>query len=508
VGDSDESQDRRNLTGRTFSGIAWSFVAAGAQSLLSVVALGILARLLSPTDFGIVSAAFVFVGFAQIFGQLGLSTAIVQRKELEAHHLDTCFSASLLLGVLSAGAVALLAPLISWVMAMEELSSFVAVLASFLLIKGFGATFEAVLQRKMRFRAIAWIRVVSYAIGYAVVSIVLAALGWEAWSLVFGLLAQAALTALLSAAAVGVVPFPYRLRLHRRAFRELSSFGAGISVAQVANYLALQGDYLVVGRLLGADPLGVYSRAYQLAAVPSNLFGRTVDSVLFPAMSKIQDESDRLRTVFKRGLSVTAVTVVPVSVFLAVLAPEIVDVVLGPQWSRVVPVFQALAVGIYFRTSYKLGAIVARAKGAVRALAIRQTIYATLVMVGAIIGAQWGIVGVAIFVLLAIVIDFWMLTRLAAQLSGVSARELGSAHIPALGWLLVCVPVVSSLAWVCRKAQLAPLFSITIAAAVIALPVLIVAAKRPAFFGDETKWFLEQVSSRIARRTSKTRTNG
>src|SRR6202043_2439363 len=131
-------------------------------------------------------------------------------------------------------------------------------------------------------------------------------------------------------------PHPAWPLLDRGAWRDLLYFGGGFTAGRLSNYLAGQGESLVIGRCLGAVALGVYGRAYQLMAGPAVLFGNILDRVLFPAMVHVQDQPERLAYAYRRGIALIALVILPTSAVLVVLAREVTLVLLGPEWEGVI----------------------------------------------------------------------------------------------------------------------------------------------------------------------------
>jgi PST family polysaccharide transporter len=162
--------------------------------------------------------------------------------------------------------------------------------------------------------------------------------------------------------------------------------------------------------------LGIYSRAYQLLAQPANLIGNVADKVLFPSMSRIQDEQERLARAYVVVNSLVAVLAVPLSVLLFVLAPEVVDILLGSNWSAVTLPLQVFAVVLLPRTAYKISGSLTRATGAVFGGAWRQWLYAAEVVAGCWVGAHWGITGVAVGASGAIVLHFATMLVFSARI--------------------------------------------------------------------------------------------
>src|SRR5262249_37148083 len=147
---------------------------------------------------------------------------------------------------------------------------------------------------------------------------------------------------------------------------------------------------------------------------------QVLDRVLFPTMVKIQDHAERLSLAYTRGVALIAMTVLPASAVLFVMAPELIHVLLGPKWGGVVTPFRIFAVGMILRTSYKMSDSMARATGSVYRRAWRQAIYAALVAAGAALGLRWGVSGVAFGVLAAIAVNFFLMAQLSVSVAGVS----------------------------------------------------------------------------------------
>jgi O-antigen/teichoic acid export membrane protein len=474
-----------SLTNRTLNGFLWLFTGKGTQAVLQIVILVVLARLLTPAEFGVVGAALVIVGFSQIFSELGVGPAIVQRAKLSQTHMRVGFTLSLILSCLTGIVIMLSAPLFVAFFRMPELKSVVQVLALIFPITGPSIVAEALLQREMQFKQLTIIRLVSYTVGYGAVGIVLAAIGWGVWALVFAQLGQAlinsAIFLLLKREVIG-------LTLQKKELKQLLNFGTGLSLAKIANYAARQIDNLVVGRWLGAEALGIYGRAYQFMMTPTNLFGSIMNQVLFPAMASVQDEKERLARAYTRALAVIAMFTLPLSGIFIVLAPEIVMVLLGTQWEAVVLPFQILAAVLLFRTSYKISDSLVRALGAVYRSAWRQWVYATAVSVGAWTGHFWGLGGVALGVSLALCLHFTLMLQLSIAISGASWVEIGRIHLRHILIGLLVTGATLGFASTGRFYGLADILVLIGGILMAGLTILLILGFNSRFFGDEGDW--------------------
>jgi PST family polysaccharide transporter len=434
---------RRGLAKRSIVGMFWTALSMGALAIAQLVALLVLARLLSTSDFGLYSAALVIIKFSAIFEGLGVAPAIVQRQELEERHLRVGFTMSLCLGFAVAAVIWASAPAIASFMRLPDLVPVVRAACLVFLCQGISMVAQASAQRALRFRWLAIVDAVAFVGGFVVTGLVLAWLGFGVWALVGALVVQQFLR---TAVLVIGQPHPKRPMLEKRAIGELLYFGGGFTIARIFGYLASQADKLVVGRWLGADALGVYALSSQCMTTPAVIFGQILDRVLFPTMALVQQEPARLARGYRSGAAACALFVLPASVVLAIAAPELVQVMLGSKWSAIVVPLQILALGMLFRTSSKLSDSGVRATGAVYARAWRQAVFVAAVVAGSLVGQLWGVGGVAVGAVAALMINFLLMAQLSLRLTGLRWSEFLLAHLPGLAlagvigtsvWLLV-----------------------------------------------------------------------
>jgi O-antigen/teichoic acid export membrane protein len=408
------------LTARATRAAGWRFgstIVSGASQF--VVGL-VLARLLEPSDFGLVSLAFVVLGLASGFGDLGIGNALVQRRDLTERHIRTAFTFSVGLGMAIAATFALAAPVGAMVADAPEVTSIVRWLSLSFAIQGSSIVAGALLRRRLDYRRRFAISTFSYLAGYAGVAIPLALLGHGVWSLVFAGLAQ---TILSAAAHLITVPHSVWPLLSRTELGQLLHFGVGSSLSGWMNYLARNGDNLVVGRAFGAESLGLYTRAYSLMSVPFTYSTGVMSAVLFPTLSQLQDDPGRLRRAFLLMTRVTAAISAPIMGTMAVVAPQLVVSLYGSRWAGAVGPLQVFCLFGYFRVLYHVAGIVAQSAGRVYGELRNQVLYAALVLAGALIGTAFGMSGVAVGVGVAIFAMYLASGRLALQATGAHWRS-------------------------------------------------------------------------------------
>jgi PST family polysaccharide transporter len=384
-----------------------------------------LGRLLTPAEFGLMSAATVVIALSQIVSRIGVGPAIIQRRELEPTHIRVAVTLSCGLGLLLGAIVYLAAPAIAAFYRMPDLAPVLRVVAFLFPLDGLNTVGKSLLSRDLHFRRWVTLDVGSYLAGYAVVGVLLAWWGYGVWALVIANLAQVSLR---TVAMYLVTRHSLRPSFDGQAARELLGFGFGLSLAQIGAVISQQGDNFVVGRWLGPAALGVYGRAYTLMVMPATAFGKIVNRVLFPVMAQVQDDPRRLGSGYERACAVVALLTLPVSAFLWVVAPEFIPLVLGPAWGGVVTPFRLFTIGLLFRMSSRISDTCTTAAGKVYPRAVFQGVYAAMVIMGAIIGQRWGVSGVAIAVSIAMGFNWLSMAWLAGSVTGLPASRFVRAH--------------------------------------------------------------------------------
>ena len=443
-------KDAADVGGRTRRGISWNVLGALATNAMRVVVIAVLGRALESQDFGIVAAAVSVNVILYSIRDIGVGQALIQRATIDRGHETTAFAVSLYLGLAIAGLLVFAAPLIGELYGIPASVDVLRILGLLFALRGLSATARMMCQRRMQFRAIAIIDAGAFCAG-SVVSMVAAVHGAGPWALVAGYLVEEVLSTI---AYLAVARPAMSLLVDGARLRELMSFGAGQTLAQIAGILATYGDQFVIGRMLGAGALGFYTRAYDLIKLPSLVFANVVGSVLFPAFSKLQHDRAALGTGFRRALFVNALVLLPASASLMVLAPEVIEVLMGSGWEHAVMPFRVLSLTMLFRTTQKLGGLVATAAGAVNAVGLAYVVYMVLVVGGAAISVRWGIEGVAYSTGLAIVAVGLECSYLAIRVSDQTWGDWARAHAPGLVLAILAAGLTWAVATQLRAAEL------------------------------------------------------
>jgi O-antigen/teichoic acid export membrane protein len=249
----------KTLTERAVDGVAWQFIAVGGNFFLRGLILILLTRSLEASQFGIIAAATVILTIAERIGLIGVDRVLVQRLDLTDRYVSSAFAISLWSGCLLAILIYMGADLLAAWMNMPELAPFVRFLSVSLVLGSLAQVPAALLQRGLRFKALSIADIGSYLLGFGAVALPLAIAGYGTWSLAIGAMVQfGSRTMMLYALAKPALA----LLPQRQVIGNLVRPGAAFSVGSIGNYLATNIDNIIVGRILGADALGYYNRAY------------------------------------------------------------------------------------------------------------------------------------------------------------------------------------------------------------------------------------------------------
>jgi O-antigen/teichoic acid export membrane protein len=399
------------LAARAGRGVVLTLSSQWLRLVLQVAATVVIARMLSPNDYGLVGMVAALTGFADQLRELGLSDASVQRDRLTRAQLDALFWVNTALGLGFTILFCAGSPLIAAFYHRPELVAVSIVLSLNFIAGGLSVQHSALLRRRLRFGRLAVSEIVPMAVSI-VVGIAAAQAGARYWALVAMYLTQSYGRLLVLWWRADWWPGRPR-RAH--GLRELLSFGADLSFFNVLNYISRNFDNVLIGRYRGAVELGLYTRAYSLLMLPLRQLNTPIMRVAVPTLAGLRGEPARFRAYFRSALVGLAVIGMPVVVVLAVLSREIVDVLLGRQYSGTAPIFQVLAIaGVAQIVSNPSGWLFV-ASGRTRQMAHWGMINSPLIVVAFLIGLPDGALGVArayaVATLVLMVPGFWLATR-------------------------------------------------------------------------------------------------
>ena len=399
------------LKRRSAQGVAATMAAQGIRVGLQFVSQIVLAHLLLPADFGLVAMIGPVLDFVQVFSELGLSQATIQKAEITQGELSALFwinaSISLVLGT----AMALSAPLVAAFYNEPRLAGVCVAIASLLVVTGLARQQIALLNRRMRFTSLATIDVLC-AISSFAAGVAAAMAGFGYWSLVIMQAVNAVTILVMSWVLSGWLPSRPR---RQAGIGGMLRFGGHLTGYNLINFAGTNLDSILIGKLGGIVALGLYDRAFRLVAAPMWQISLPVDRVASSLLSRLQHSPARYRSAFLQMLQVLLLVATPAVVFVAVAADTLVPLLLGKAWVGAAPIVSALAISTAFAplaiSSYWL--FVSQARGAEQLRFV--TIKTVIVLMALLIGIPWGALGVArSYALFAVLVNgllLWAATR-------------------------------------------------------------------------------------------------
>ncbi len=378
------------LRSKVVRGSAWVVAFRWVARLLGLINVAVIARILSPTDFGLVAMAMLVLSFIEAWLAFGLENACVQRRDLTREHLDTAWSMRLIQGTVVTLLIAAAAPLAALYFREPRVTVLILILCTGIFIASLGNIGIVLFRRDMDFQSEFKLQVAAKVLAFV---IGLGAALWlrNYWALVIGILSGVIANTVLSYAM-----HPFRPRWDLSRWRELWSFSQWMFVVNIAQFAESRADEALIGRLGSAGDLGLYVVASDLGQLPVNEIAAPVNRVLFPAYAAVQDDPERLRGAYLRTLEAVASVTVPAGIGLALVAAPAVAVVLGAKWLPATGILALIALFAVCRSLATICTSLQLALGRPQTAAMLSWLGLALFLVLAIpLGLKEGALGVA-----------------------------------------------------------------------------------------------------------------
>ena len=388
----DESDAADNMGARIIRGGAFL---AGASVVRFAINLGstvILARLLTPEDYGLLAMVLVVTNFITLFQDMNLSLATVQQKKITHAQVSTIYWINIAITLAIAVLIVAAAPGISWFYGEPRLTAIAVVLCLAVILRGGGSQHKALLRRKMQFGAIAAIETLSMLTGY-VVAIMLAWNGHGYWSLVWLHIVMAATNTILSWTFSGWRPGrPVR----GAGICPMLAFGGNMTGSVLLRYPARSLDRAIIGWQMGAAPVGLYSKSFELIGPLTGYVTTPINTVAISALSRLVETPVRYKAVFRRFVEAVALITLPMSVVIICAAEDIVALLLGSKWLEAAPILAVLGILIFVEAMANCLQWLFISQGRGSHLLHYGAIDSALRIGAILVGLNWGIEGIVI----------------------------------------------------------------------------------------------------------------
>lgn len=380
-----------DLKGKSIRGGALTIGTQAGKFVLQLGANVLVSRLLTPQDYGLLGMVTTITSFVHLFKDLGLSTATIQKAEINHGQISTLFWINMALAAISALLTAAIAPAIAWFYGEPRLIGITLVLSAGIILSGLTVQHSALLNRQMRFAALAIIEITSMLVGITT-AIVLALYGAGYWALV--LMQPIG----LSSYVVGLwVMCSWRPGppVRHSGVRPMLAFGGNLTAFTFFDQVARNFDNVLIGRYGGAQQLGVYAKAYQLLLLPIQQINAPISSVALPTLSRLQNQPEQYCAYYRKAVLSIAALGMPLVAFLFVVADKLILTLLGEQWADAILIFRVLAPAAFVGTFNMATGWVYLSLGQTQRQ-FRWGLFTSIMTVVAFaIGIHWGAVGVA-----------------------------------------------------------------------------------------------------------------
>jgi PST family polysaccharide transporter len=490
-----EGDRHSSLRGAAVSGVRWVAISQVVAQVGSLAASVVMARLLTPAEFGQAAIAIILLPLSILLSFAGFGTALVQSKEVDALIVRSAGTLSILIGTVQTVAIFLLAPLIAQPLFGQETSELIQLMSPVFFLGGLAVVPRALLQRQLKFQRISIIEMAGFC-GGTVVGLGAAFAGAGARSLVLGALATATISRL---AMISSTPF-MRLGWSSEQNRRIIRFGIPASLTSLSFWARQNADYAIVGATLGSTATGLYWRAFQWGVGYQNQLSGVMTQVAFPVLSR-SDGIDHLLALRARMTRVTNVMILPMQGLIVATAPVLVPWLFGPTWAAAVVPTQLLAIAGMASCATVNHIQVMLAAGHPRPVMILQVVTLAGVVAACLVAVPLGIVGVcaamaALFVLMVFAVYYFLLHRVLGVPLSALRTDLLPAALPTAILLAGAVPLTALLV-----SLEVPPFPLLVVVWVLGIALYLLSGMQffPAAFADAGNFVARVMPARVIR---------
>ncbi len=413
-----------SLKDKAINGATWKFLERTANQLMQFGVGIVLARLLDPSDYGIVGLLAIFFALATTLLDSGFGSALIQKKNRTENDYSTVFVFNILSSVIIYLLLFGLAPFIASFFQTPLLKDITRVAALTFIINGFTSVQLAKLNIDLKFKIISKISILGQVVT-GITGVLLAYMGYGVWALVFQGLVSSFVVAVVIWTCSGWRP---KLKFYKNSFVSLFKFGGNMLVSGIINTLYNNMYTLVIGKVFSPKEVGLYNRANSYSSLPANLIMDMAVSVNFPILSKLQDDNERLLNAYEKLLKMPYYILCPILVFLIVMAEPLIKIMIGEKWLLCVPYIQILCIGYMFYPLNALNMNLLYVKGysklALKIEFIKKPIGFIFLILSIPFGIFWMMVGKAAYSLIVYVINCHFTDRILSYGFGKQIRIL------------------------------------------------------------------------------------
>jgi PST family polysaccharide transporter len=399
--------------------IGYSAVGSLGTNIISLLGFIVLARILSPDEYGLMAIVAILTAFATIFIELGMDAALIHNQQATERHYSTAFWVNLAMGVLFCGISVLAAESVAAFFDASELVSIIRISSIVFILNSMSIVPFALLKKRKHFRNVAKVELVSVILGF-ILAVVMALKGFGVWALVANLLCTATVRTIFCFVASHWMP---QWTYGWKEFSELWSYSSYLFGTYIFNYAIRNVDNIMVGKLLGAHALGAYKYAYQIASFPATVVNGIFHRVFFSSYAEFQDDKTRIKVMHLKITRMVAFFTFPAMLGLGSIADHFVLTVLGEKWSRMAIVLPFLTVILLIDTVGVLNTSLFLSQGKTKQLFWLTALIRSTIIFGVVIGIQFGLEGLLWGLLLAKIVSFYPVFHVSGRMVDIRVSE-------------------------------------------------------------------------------------
>lgn len=418
----------KDISKKTKNSLYWNVSLKIPYEVFRFVTSIIIARILEPKDFGVVSIATMAIYYSNTITSFGFNQALVQRKDITEKHINSVFTFDLTISIFLAGMFYFMAPAIASFFNSPESMNVIRVLSIVFVLTTLHDMPYTLLRRNINFKTISLIDTVKE-IFMTLVTLSLAMLGFKYWAIVFGHLIPLFFVTFYLLYKVGWRP---RISYHHASLKELFNFGIWSFINTQIYFFSTRMDRIIIGRALTPSILGIYDKAKSLSQMPSESIGTNINTVLFSSFSRSQQSAEELKNILRKALVITSAINFPIYLGLYVVAPHFVLVLLGEKWRQMIIPLQIMCIGGFFTSFNGLFSAFNFSTGNYQKHNIRVIIATCFLIAESIFLVRFGIEAVAAGVAIYSLIVFYLTYDIISKKFNILWKELIACISPTI----------------------------------------------------------------------------
>jgi len=425
-----DQQEKKVIIGS----INWNFVNTISQTIITFGVGVVLARILDPNDFGLFGLTIILLGILNLLFNGSISRFIVHKENLDAQDIESSLGISVLLSLIAYGFVWVISPLVASFFNDIILSELIRVYTISIFFISVSSILKGILIKKMNFKLIFYSDLIAIVCGYSIIGIILAVNNFGVFSLIYATLAKELLS-LMTLYLFTKLKISFNIKVAK--LKHIFYYSGGIGLSNIFGYAANNADYVIIGKFLNPNALGLYTRAFTIMTLPLSKISMTIFDVIFSVFSNVKHDLEQIRTIYLKSIKLIALLSFPILSTIMMGSELIILGIYGEKWSGAIRVLQILCIAGFFRVISNSAGAVAKATGKVYGEAWRQLIFAVILIVGALIGIKYGIEGVGFAVVISSLWFYISMAHLTMRIVNISWLDFLIVQIP--GFLVLII---------------------------------------------------------------------